>query len=399
MRPCVDARVATALFLVLTLGCGSGSSDHDPSPTPAPTTAPTPQPTEPAPTPTAAARPVLWVAGCGADVPGCGCTSFVGQYCERGVLARSDDLGETWVRTFFDSGLGSVAFATPLDGWAVGPGGVVLRTTDGGATWTRKEDGIELPAEATARGVNAFESVRFFDADRGIIAGWGTTDEVTGHFGPIPFYRTQVFVLFTDDGGESWRPAPIDGAPAIDGGRGSSACFTDAGIGVIARQTTTLLSRDAGRTWESLSGGAYAVACRGERTIWLSNSSSVTRSEDGGMTWTTLGDVATIYCCYAPIDFPSELHGWRAGVDVLQRTDDGGATWTTVDAAIPPGLGGASALRFATTDDGLWTGYGAGGVTHDGGASWEPVIVVPFRDGIFGLSDIAVIDVPAPASR
>lgn len=393
LRTAVGVVVA---LVSLALGCGSGESDRDPSATPSPVATSTPMPTGIEPTPTAA--PVLWVTGCGADARlGCGCTHF-GDYCERGVLARSDDAGRTWTRQYVDAGLGSVAFASALDGWAVGPGGVVLHTVDGGVSWARKDDGIELPAEATARGVNAFDVVRFLDARRGIISGWGTTDEVTGHFGPVTLYRTQAFVLLTEDGGESWRPAPIDGAPAIDGGRGAAACFTDSGIGVIARERTPLLlSRDAGRTWQSTPATADVpraldVACEGNESIGLSGSGGVVRSADGGLTWTALGN-AGYDCCYAPLDFTSELRGWRAGNDV-QRTDDGGSTWITVDAALPPGFE-AHALRFATADEGLWVADGAGGVTHDGGLTWEPVIVVPFRDGIFNLTDIAVVDTRA----
>lgn len=388
-------RVAIGVVVVLgslALGCGSGESDRDASATPSPVATSTPMPTGNEPTPTAA--PVLWVAGCGADARlGCGCTRF-GDYCERGVLARSDDAGRTWTRQYVDAALGSVAFASALDGWAVGPGGVVLRTVDGGVSWTRKEDDIEVPAAATARGVNAFDVVRFLDARRGIISGWGTTDEVTGYFGPVTLYRTQVFVLLTEDGGESWRPAPIDGAAAIDGGRGASACFTDAGIGVIARERTPLLlSRDAGRTWQSMPAmAALGVACEGAETIWLSGANLVVRSDDGGLTWASLGEAA-YDCCYAPLDFTSGLRGWRAGNEV-QRTDDGGSTWITVDAALPPGFE-VHALRFATADEGLWVADGAGGVTHDGGLTWEPVIVVPFREGIFNLSDIAVVDAVA----
>ena len=392
-------RVAVGVLVALVslaLGCGSGESDRDPSATPSPVATSTPMPTglEPAPT----APPVLWVAGCGADARlGCGCTRF-GDYCERGVLARSDDLGRTWTRQYFDSGLGSVAFASALDGWAVGPGGIVLHTVDGGVSWTRKEDGIEVPAAATARGVNAFDVVRFLDARRGIMSGWGTTDEVAGSFGPITLYRTQAFVLLTEDGGASWRPAPIDGAPAIEGGRGAAACLTESGISVIARERTPLLlSRDAGRTWQSMPATAdfphaLDVACERDESIGLSGFNLVVRSDDGGLTWTTVAD-AGYNCCYAPLDFTSELRGWRGG-NQLQRTDDGGLTWVTVDAAIPPGFE-IHALRFATADEGLWVATGAGGVTHDGGLTWEPAIVVPFRDGIFNLSDIAVVDAGA----
>ena len=64
---------------------------------------------------------------------------------ERGLVALSDDMGESWrqakdVPTSVT--LTRVQFLTPISGWAVGHAGVVLHTRDGGETWNRKLDGI-----------------------------------------------------------------------------------------------------------------------------------------------------------------------------------------------------------------------------------------------------------------
>ncbi len=65
---------------------------------------------------------------------------------ERGIVALSDDSGLTWrqaAQVPSSVTLTSVKFATPMIGWAVGHGGVVLRTTDGGERWVAQLDGLK----------------------------------------------------------------------------------------------------------------------------------------------------------------------------------------------------------------------------------------------------------------
>ena len=393
--------LALAAAAAALIACGSDPSGRGMVvPTPRTTGPATPSPglSPPPPTASPSPQPVLWVAGCGAPADAsCGCSRNL-SYCAQGVLARSDDLGETWSRTFFATGLGSVDFPTPTNGWAVGAGGFVVRTTDGGRTWQPKSDGIHLPPAATAHGVAAFNSVRFADEKRGIIAGWGYSNEVIGSSGLGVLYRPEVFVLLTTDGGETWNPASIVGGasgPSPPDGEtyASEACFADQ-LGLIAGQPS-LLTRDGGGTWENIaerSGLAtgWGAECSDDGTLWLADSTGVARSLDRGETWTLISDPAATpaNCCSTRLDFLTDQDGWRSGLEVA-HTDDGGHTWSVVDAAIPEGFG-TSAIRFATADDGVWTGTGLGGVTHDGGASWHGIIVVPFREGLFGLADVAV---------
>ena len=67
------------------------------------------------------------------------------------LLIKTTDGGQTWTQQFFSSGksedyiLNSVYFIDNLRGWAVGDGGVIMKTTDGGATYID-------PAETTVPG-------------------------------------------------------------------------------------------------------------------------------------------------------------------------------------------------------------------------------------------------------
>ena len=69
-----------------------------------------------------------------------------------GTVLATTDGGAMWFAqssgTAFD--LTGVAFANATDGWAVGLGGTVLATTDGGATWVAQSSGTKAPLYAVA---------------------------------------------------------------------------------------------------------------------------------------------------------------------------------------------------------------------------------------------------------
>lgn len=106
---------------------------------------------------------------------------MVGSY---GAVLRTTDGGETW--TVRPSGvpnhLMKVTFVDALNGWAVGEGGVMIRTTDAGLSWSRVP--VPLPLQSPAYTV--LQDVLFADP----LHGWAV-----GSAG---------VVLATADGGETW---------------------------------------------------------------------------------------------------------------------------------------------------------------------------------------------------
>jgi len=111
----------------------------------------------------------------------------------RGVIVHGSAAGpwaEQWggpVR------LADVAMADPSRGWAVGDGGTVLRTTDGGATWAPQASGVAFDLTA----------VTALDAFRARAVGDGEG------------------ILVTDDGGSTWRLQTALRRPARGGSAGA----------------------------------------------------------------------------------------------------------------------------------------------------------------------------------
>jgi hypothetical protein len=107
----------------------------------------------------------LWV--CGADE----------------LIAASDDGGETWTprHTLRNGGLLlSIGFSNEQFGYAVGTGGVVLVTKDGGKTW----DSVKVPSQ--------------------VVYGAAFADEKHG------LIHTPRNIYTTSDGGMTWIPVQID---------------------------------------------------------------------------------------------------------------------------------------------------------------------------------------------
>ena len=210
---------------------------------------------------------------------------------ERRYQAPSPAIGAPTAPQSGPVELAGIFFAGALDGWTFGsrdeskPGAapnrldtvtrpVVVRTSDGGATW--KE--LTVPAEAPAV---AFRRGFFADAKSGVLVG-GDIDDETG------------VVARTSDGGATWsivtpasKQIPTD-VFFVDASRGWLVGFTEDASG------------DAGPT-------------------------DILTTADGGQTWTVQSRVPT---SLRAIRFADPQNGWAVGArGKIFRTTDGGATW------------------------------------------------------------------------
>lgn len=221
---------------------------------------------EPAPVPAvaspiAARAPVLGMAWAGPRAVAVG---------DQGVVLLSDDQGRQWrqAKSVPVSGLlTSVCFVDAQRGWAVGHGGAILATQDGGDTWALQRLALQED--------RPLFSVHFFDAQRGVAVGlWS-------------------LLLTTDDGGKTWteqRLSPPPGATKADANL--LQLFADARGHLYAagERGLVLASSDQGRQWRyqptDFKGSLWCGLALADGSLLVGGlRGALYRSEDAGVHW------------------------------------------------------------------------------------------------------------------
>ena len=218
--------------------------------------------------------------------------------------------------------LGGVDFVDATHGWAVGSGGTILATTNGGATWTAQTSGVDSTL--------GIQDVSFVDASHGWVVG-----DLEDTYG-------SAVLRTTSNGGATWTkqdlgPANLCGVDFVDATHGWAV---------------------------SLMGTIYATT-------------------NGGATWTTQRSVTreTLF----DLDFVDASHGFAVGylytgslsVPLILATTDGGASWTVQGSGLTPGNGSLFSVCFVDASHGWVVGEyypngpkGLIAATTDGGATW-----------------------------
>ncbi|MBP2474479.1 photosystem II stability/assembly factor-like uncharacterized protein [Crossiella equi] len=287
----------------------------------------------------------------------------------------------TWQLTPTDStarfrGLAAVDRDTA---WLGGSGGTVLRTTNGGRSWSNvSPPGV---AELQFRDIEAFDartavalSIGEGEASRIYRTGDGgkTWTEAFRNTDPRAFYDCVAFfdrrhglamsdpvdgkvrVLATDDGGRSWSVLPSSGMPdALPG---------EAGFAASGQCLVTAGGRDA---WIATGGGAK---------------SRVFHSTDRGRTWTvsetplpskpSAGVFALAFRDrHTGIAIGGDFEQPELG-DALARTRDGGRSWSTPGQS-PKGYRSGTTWLPHTGGGVLAVGPTGSDLSLDGGRSWH----------------------------
>ncbi len=225
----------------------------------------------------------------------------VGEY---GHVLLSDDDGANWRQAKLvptRTTLTSVAFIDERTGWAVGHGGIVIGTRDGGENWTLLSGRIG--------GKDALFSVWFSDDTHGLVVGpygyaarssdggatWKQFEIAAGELGErhlnqivargrLVLIAAESGVVFrSDNGGETFEPITLPYKGSIWGG----IALADRSLLLWGMGGTVLRSTDDGRTWtvvatgtdQSLAGGAQLA----DGSIVIAGLNGVTlASRDGG---------------------------------------------------------------------------------------------------------------------
>lgn len=258
----------------------------------------------------------------------------------EGAVVRTIDGGKTWSTSKVEGSLDfrGIHALNVKAAWILssGPGDKsrIYKTEDGGEKWTLQFTNPD------AQGF--FDAISFFDAQRGIVLG----DPVDGHFA----------ILTTNDGGKTWTRQA-----------GPAALPNE---GAFAASNTCLI-------------------VQGKNTAWFATGGArVFRSDDGGRTWTVASTPIrhdSVSAGIFSLAFSGEKHGVAVGGDYskpnentanIAITSDGGRTWSAPAGTRPNGY------RSAVIHIGdRWFATGPGGtdISLDNGNSWKSWDAAPYN--------------------
>lgn len=280
-----------------------------------------------------------------------------------GTILKTTDGGVTWTpqNAGVDAALHGVWFVDANQGWAVGDRGTILHTADGGVTWTPQ------PVDTDEN----FRAVTFIDA----VTGWVTAttpSQVDDFLGDTIDWQAAIY--HTTDGGTTWTPQAIPAEVSIL----NRIDFVDAQTGwtVGTRRVESNTSRP-------------------------DHFAAIYHTTDGGQTWVEqlgLNESITL----TAVDFIDAINGWTAGFPtrssvqggMVFHTADGGVTWERQEAGGFMNL--LQDIEFVDENRGYLVGadyVGAWGPpvfrTLDGGATWKKIAMDRHdNDGLYGLSVI-----------
>jgi len=227
---------------------------------------------------------------------------------DGGVIMKTTNGGTTWTVTYHSTciGLNKVFFMNNSIGWAVGVYGTIIKTTDGGLSWVAQNSGIQTN----------LHGIHFTNVSNGIAVG------------------SLGVILITNNGGTTWT-------------LGGSVSFNP--------HLYDLYSDNFGNSWVVGSAGRIA------------------KSTDGGITWDNMSSGNNI--TLQAIQFKTSLIGWAAGsLGVILKSIDGGATWTNSNAGISNSYNFVD-INFFDQNNGFALDFkGFIFKTTNGGNSWTIVL-------------------------
>lgn len=268
--------------------------------------------------------------------------------------------------------------------WISGAKGTVVRTTNGGATWTA----MTVPGADSLQ----FRDIHAVDASTAYVlsAGIGPSSRI---------YKTS-------DGGATWALQYTHPGP---GGFFDCMDFWDASHGIAFSDSyegtfTIISTRDGGEHWQPVSSETLPPATEGEggfaasgtclRTIADSSvvigtgagaRARLLRSDDRGASWKAFETPitgGTSASGISSVSFLDDMRGFAFGLDLsgdddpiinVARTLDGGRTWKTVNSPAIPDVYGSAVVPLVDGTMLVVTGPKGIAYSPDGGEHWRSV--------------------------
>jgi len=259
-----------------------------------------------------------------------------------------------------------VAFRDSNTWIAVGDAGTIIRSTNGGSTWTS----VSSPVADALRAVS-------FKGDTGIAVGIGG------------------LVIRTKDGGLNWIS---ETRPTTKPLYSVSVSPQMAAIG--GEEGTILVSTDGGLNWTPHTAGTAAIifgmSVLGEAGIGSGGQGDIIFSNQLGAAW-SLTVIGTLNTFFYGISFATNKIGWTVGTSstlgsIIARSNLAGVTWASQTSPVTDILFGVSAIDTSNV-----TAVGGNGSiinTINGGKVWtvqpsgitETLNAVSFVKPKFGIA-------------
>jgi photosystem II stability/assembly factor-like uncharacterized protein len=270
----------------------------------------------------------------------------VAAYCLVGAAgAKAAATGWTTQTSGTTQDLKGVCFVDVTRGFAVGAGGVILGTADGGATWTPRSSGT----------TNTLWVTLFISPLAGFAAGDAGTAMSTRD-GGLVWTPIRAFLLTRADI-HAGLAAP-DGLHALGVGSAGTIVATDNGgdDGMVMTSGTT--------------ANLWGVSFTDVNTGWVVGSEgTIIHTTNGSYAWSpqASGTTQTLY----GVDFTDATHGCAVGAGgTILVTANGGQTWSARPSGTTEDL---YSVTFSTSSQGWAVGdHGMVLATTDAGASWTP---------------------------
>ena len=221
----------------------------------------------------------------------------------------------------------------------VGNQGVIVYSSDNGASWQR----TELPKWPALIDVAACPN---------------------GNFVALPF---APLVFVSTDNGAAWSPRPI---PTTESPQ-ALTCAPDNKIWVVGAFTNRWASADAGESWVETTNDEDALLTTvqffdANNGVITGEFGTVMITTDGGENWETMAPLVDEFYPQSAY-FESPQKGWIAGLGgVILHTTDGGHSWTSQDTETVVPLYGLEQVG-----DTMYAVGGAGTVLQYHGEQWR----------------------------
>jgi photosystem II stability/assembly factor-like uncharacterized protein len=269
---------------------------------------------------------------------GLGIAELIGQDLTN--VVKTEDGGATWtiLYSFRRESLEGMALVGGGQAALIHGSGLVYRTTNGGRRWAKSRLAYEM------------SRLRFVGS-RGFMIGTPTNGR--GDVGPT--------LLVAAAKAMRWEPRFPQPASVQD------YCFSTDTLGWVIDDRGLHQTTNGGRTFSLRKEleNSNTVACSGDRHVWVLVGDHVHQSFDAGATW--FDHAVGSRTPFTSMQFLSGSHCWLYADRELRATEDGGITWTLRMRAMGP-------PTFWSPDRG-WALGGNGDIhrTTDGGRTWNRV--------------------------